>query len=42
MEAATRGGLRDVALALAHERLASRPRSIPNRRWLQAALAAAP
>ncbi|PWS37830.1 tetratricopeptide repeat-containing protein [Falsiroseomonas bella] len=36
-EAAIRAGLHDVALALAHERLANRPRSIPNRRWLQAA-----
>jgi len=37
LEAATRAGLRDVALALSHERLATRPRSAPNRRWLRAA-----
>ena len=37
LEAATRAGLRDVALALGHERLATRPRSAPNRRWLRAA-----
>jgi hypothetical protein len=40
-EAAVRGGQRDVALALAHERLASRPRSAPNRRFLRAAEAIA-
>jgi tetratricopeptide (TPR) repeat protein len=34
-EAAVRGGQRDVALSLAHERLASRPRSAPNRRFLR-------
>jgi tetratricopeptide (TPR) repeat protein len=34
-EAALRAGERDVALALAHERLASRPRSVPNRRFLR-------
>ena len=32
-EAAVRAGQRDVALSLAHERLASRPRSAPNRRF---------
>ena len=36
-EAAVRGGLRDVALALAHERLGSRPRSAVNRNFLQRA-----
>ena len=40
-EAATRGGLRDVALALAHERLGSRPQSEPNRRFLRQAEAIA-
>jgi len=39
LEAATRAGARDVALALAHERLANRPRSVPNRRWLTTARA---
>ncbi len=34
-EAALRAGLRDVALSLAHERLAARPRSAPNRRFLR-------
>jgi tetratricopeptide (TPR) repeat protein len=34
-EAALRAGERDVALALAHERLAARPRSAPNRRFLR-------
>ena len=34
-EAAVRAGQRDVALSLAHERLANRPRSAPNRRFLQ-------
>jgi tetratricopeptide (TPR) repeat protein len=34
-EAAVRGGQRDVALALAHERLGTRPRSAPNRRFLR-------
>jgi tetratricopeptide (TPR) repeat protein len=34
-EAAVRAGHRDVALSLAHERLATRPRSAPNRRFLQ-------
>jgi hypothetical protein len=33
-EAAVRAGQRDVALSLAHERLATRPRSAPNRRFL--------
>ena len=36
-EAALRAGQRDVALALAHERLAARPRSAPNRRFLRRA-----
>ena len=36
-EAALRAGERDVALALAHERLAARPRSAPNRRFLHQA-----
>jgi hypothetical protein len=36
-EAAVRAGQRDVALALAHERLAARPRSAPNRRFLRCA-----
>ena len=36
-EAALRAGQRDVALALAHERLATRPRSAPNRRFLRRA-----
>jgi tetratricopeptide (TPR) repeat protein len=40
-EAALRAGQRDVALALAHERLASRPRSAPNRRFLRCAEAVA-
>jgi tetratricopeptide (TPR) repeat protein len=35
IEAALRAGQRDVALSLAHERLASRPRSAPNRRFLR-------
>ena len=34
-EAALRAGQRDVALSLAHERLATRPRSAPNRRFLR-------
>jgi len=33
-EAAIRAGQRDVALSFAHERLATRPRSAPNRRFL--------
>jgi tetratricopeptide (TPR) repeat protein len=36
-EAAVRAGMRDVALALAHERLGSRPQSVPNRRFRQRA-----
>jgi tetratricopeptide (TPR) repeat protein len=36
-EAAIRAGARDVALALAHERLALRPRSVPNRTFLRRA-----
>ncbi|HEU0157041.1 MAG TPA: tetratricopeptide repeat protein, partial [Stellaceae bacterium] len=40
-EAAIRAGQRDVALSLAHERLASRPRSAPNRRFLREAAAIA-
>lgn len=36
-EAAARAGQRDIALALAHERLAARPRSAPNRHFLQQA-----
>ncbi len=36
-EAAVRAGQRDVALSLAHERLATRPRSAPNRRFLRRA-----
>jgi tetratricopeptide (TPR) repeat protein len=40
-EAAVRAGQRDVALSLAHERLASRPDSIPNRRLLEKANAMA-
>jgi len=34
-EAAARAGQRDVALALAYQRLAARPRSAPNRRFLR-------
>jgi tetratricopeptide (TPR) repeat protein len=40
-EAAVRAGKRDVALSLAHERLAARPRSAPNRRFLRQAEALA-
>ena len=40
-EAAIRDGQRDVALALAHERLGTRPRSVPNRRFLREAKALA-
>ena len=40
-EAAVRAGQRDVALSLAHERLAARPRSAPNRRFLRDAEAIA-
>lgn len=36
-EAAARAGQRNVALSLAHERLAARPRSVPNRRFLRRA-----
>jgi len=37
LEAAVRAGQRDIALSLAHERLAMRPKSAPNCRFLQAA-----
>jgi hypothetical protein len=40
-EAAVRAGQRDVALSLAYERLATRPRSAPNRRFLSHAEAIA-
>jgi tetratricopeptide (TPR) repeat protein len=40
-EAAVRAGRRDIALSLAHERLAARPRSAPNRRFLRQAEAVA-
>jgi tetratricopeptide (TPR) repeat protein len=40
-EAAVRAGQRDVAVSLAHERLATRPRSAPNRRFLHQAEAIA-
>ena len=40
-EAAVRAGQRDVALSLAYERLATRPRSASNRRFLQQAQAIA-
>ena len=40
-EAAVRAGQRDIALSLAHERLAPRPRSAPNRRFLRQAEAIA-
>ncbi len=40
-EAAIRAGRRDIALSLAHERLGTRPRSAPNRRFLQHAVALA-
>ena len=40
-EAAARAGQRDIALSLAHERLATRPRSAPNRRFLRDAEAIA-
>lgn len=36
-EAAVRSGDRNVALAMAHERLATRPASVPNRSWLRRA-----
>jgi len=38
-EAALRAGQRDIALSLAHERLATRPRSAPNHRFLRHAKA---
>jgi hypothetical protein len=40
-EAAARAGQRDVSLSLTHERLATRPRSAPNRRFLRQAEAIA-
>jgi tetratricopeptide (TPR) repeat protein len=40
-EAALRAGQRDVALSLAYERLGTRPRSVPNRRFLREAAALA-
>jgi tetratricopeptide (TPR) repeat protein len=40
-EAALRTGQREVAVSLAHERLAARPRSAPNRRFLEHAEALA-
>jgi tetratricopeptide (TPR) repeat protein len=40
-EAAVRAGQRDIALSLAHGRLAARPRSAPNRRFLRHAKAIA-
>jgi tetratricopeptide (TPR) repeat protein len=40
-EAAVRAGQRDIALSLAHGRLAARPRSAPNRRFLRHAEAIA-
>jgi tetratricopeptide (TPR) repeat protein len=40
-EAAIRAGQRDVAVSLAHERLSTRPRSAPNRRFLHHAEAIA-
>jgi tetratricopeptide (TPR) repeat protein len=40
-EAAIRAGQRDIALSLAHERLDTRPRSAPNRRFLHRAEAIA-
>jgi len=36
-EAAVRGGLRDVALAMAYERLGTRPRSVVNQNFLRRA-----
>ena len=41
VEAAIRGGMRDVALALANERLSLRPESVPNQRLLDRAEAIA-
>jgi hypothetical protein len=38
-EAAVRAGNRDIALSLAHERLAMRPESVPNHRFLREAVA---
>jgi tetratricopeptide (TPR) repeat protein len=38
LEAAVRAGQCDVAVSLAHERLAARPESVPNRRFLQQAM----
>jgi tetratricopeptide (TPR) repeat protein len=38
-EAAIRAGQLDIALSLAHERLAMRPESVPNRRFLHQAMA---
>ena len=40
-EASARAGLKDEALALAHERLALRPESAPNKRFLREAEAIA-
>ncbi len=40
-EAAVRAGLRDVAVSLAHERLGTRPKSVPNYRFLRKAEAIA-
>jgi hypothetical protein len=40
-EAAVRAGQRDIALSLAYERLATRPRSAPNRRFFRQAEAIA-
>jgi tetratricopeptide (TPR) repeat protein len=40
-EAAARAGLRDIAISLANERMVSRPRSAPNRRFQQRAEALA-
>ncbi|WP_144183256.1 tetratricopeptide repeat protein [Elioraea rosea] len=37
IEAAIRAGYRDVALALAHERIAARPSSVPNQQWMERA-----
>jgi hypothetical protein len=37
-EAAVRGGQRNIALSLAHERLGTRTRSAPNRRFLRHAM----
>jgi len=41
IEAAVRAGQRDVSVSLAHERLSTRPRSAPNRRFLRQARAIA-